>query len=132
DANFVNALEGKVAGVTINSSSTGIGGATRVGMRGPKSLFGNNNALYVIDGIPMPPLASNAPVSSGLGGFGGSNMTSEGSANLNPDESGDVAVLTGAAASALYGSQAANGAILITTKKGLANRTKVAYTNNTN
>ncbi len=116
DANFVNSLNGKVAGVTINSSSSGVGGASRVVMRGTKSIEQSSNALYVIDGVPM----------FNFGGGGdtefGSRGASEAIADLNPDDIESLSVLTGAAAAALYGSQAANGAIVITTKKGQAGR----------
>ena len=61
DANFMNALSGKIAGVTINSTSSGVGGGARVVMRGTKSISGNNNALYVVDGIPLPYLSSTQP-----------------------------------------------------------------------
>lgn len=119
DANFVNSLNGKVAGVTINSSSAGVGGASRVVMRGTKSIEQSSNALYVIDGVPM----------YNFGGGGdtefGSRGTTEAIADLNPDDIESLSVLTGAAAAALYGSQAANGAIVITTKKGQAGRVKV-------
>lgn len=112
DANFINSLNGKVAGVTINTSSSGVGGASRVVMRGTKSIEQSSNALYVIDGIPM----------YNFGGGGdtefGSKGASEGIADINPEDIESISVLTGAAAAALYGSNAANGAIVITTKKG--------------
>lgn len=112
DANFVNSLNGKVAGVNINTSSSGVGGASKVVMRGTKSIEKSNNALYVIDGIPM----------YNFGGGGSTEFGSKGEtesiADLNPEDIESLSVLTGAAAAALYGSNAANGAILITTKKG--------------
>ncbi|HTJ12559.1 MAG TPA: SusC/RagA family TonB-linked outer membrane protein [Dinghuibacter sp.] len=120
DPSFVNSLEGKVAGATINPSASGIGGSTRVILRGVKSLTGNNNALYVVDGIPLPNLFTGQP--SGL--FGGTDG-GDGIANFNPDDIESISVLTGAAAAALYGNQAANGVILITTKKGSAGKTHV-------
>lgn len=111
DANFVNSLNGKVAGVTINSSSSGVGGASKVVMRGTKSIEQSSNALYVIDGIPM----------FNFGGGGGTEFDSkgatEGIADINPEDIESISVLTGAAAAALYGSNAANGAIVVTTKK---------------
>lgn len=128
DANFVNSLSGKVAGLQINQSASGAGGSTRVIMRGVKSINGNNNALYVIDGIPMPELRS-----SQVEGFfetpDGGDF--EGISNLNPEDFESMSVLTGAAASALYGSQGANGVILITTKKGSEGNVKVNFSNNT-
>ena len=113
DANFMNALNGKVAGVQINSSAAGVGGAARVVMRGAKSLYKDNNALYVIDGIPM----SNVSFGSNDDGLQGNYMGSDGVADINPDDIENISVLKGPAASALYGSQAGNGVIMITTKK---------------
>ncbi|MCD7969338.1 MAG: SusC/RagA family TonB-linked outer membrane protein [Alistipes sp.] len=125
DANFINSLSGKVAGVTFNSSSSGIGGATKVVMRGTKSILQSSNALYVIDGVPM----------FNFGDEGGTEFdskgTSEGIADLNPEDIESIQVLTGAAAAALYGSNAANGAVLITTKKGHVGATQVTVTSNT-
>ncbi len=125
DANFINSIGGKVAGVTVNSSSAGVGGASKVVMRGAKSIEQNSNALYVIDGIPM--------YNFGGGGdteFGSRGMT-ESIADLNPDDIESVFVLTGAAAAALYGSNAANGAIVITTRRGEAGRLQASFTTNT-
>ena len=128
DANFVNSLSGKVAGLQISQSSSGAGGSTRVIMRGVKSISGNNNALYVVDGIPMPNLR--ATQVSGIqetpdgGDF-------EGISNLNPEDFESMTVMTGATAAALYGSQGANGVILITTKKGSEGKVRVNYSNNT-
>lgn len=113
DANFVNSLSGKIAGVTINTSSSGVGGATKVLMRGTKSIAKGNNALYVIDGVPM----FNNIGSQGSGRFD-SQGGSEGIADLNPEDIESLTVLTGASAAALYGSDAANGVILITIKQG--------------
>lgn len=127
DGNFVNALAGKVAGVNINVSSVGLGGGSKVVMRGSKSLSGNNNALYVIDGIPMPALEGTASKDN----FTGMGQTGDGASMINPEDIESMSVLSGAAASALYGSDAANGVILITTKKGNANRLRVSYSNST-
>ena len=123
DANFINSLNGKVAGVNIQSSSSGVGGATKVVMRGTKSIEGSNNALYVIDGVPM----YNATNTEGTGRYA-SRGTTEGIADLNPDDIESMTVLTGASAAALYGSSAANGAILITTKKGKEGKLEVGFT----
>ena len=127
DANFVNSLSGKIAGVVINSSSSGIGGGAKVVMRGAKSLSGNNNALYVIDGIPMPALETTQPndFMTGMGQSG------DGASMINPEDIETMSVLSGAAASALYGSDAANGVIMITTKKGTKDKLRVSYANNT-
>ncbi|MBK5196586.1 MAG: TonB-dependent receptor plug domain-containing protein, partial [Proteiniphilum sp.] len=128
DANFINTLAGKIAGVTINSSSSGIGGSSKVVMRGTKSISGNNNALYVIDGIPMPSLASTQP--SDL--FTGMGQSGDGAADINPDDIESISVLTGPAAAALYGSEAANGVVLITTKQGEIDKDlSITFTNNT-
>lgn len=125
DANFVNALSGKVAGVTINSSSSGVGGASKVVMRGVKSITQSNNAMYVIDGIPMFNTGSEGSTEKGSAG------TTESIADLNPEDIESLTVLNGAAASALYGSNAANGVILITTRSGKAGKTTVTFTQNT-
>lgn len=125
DANFINSLAGKVAGVAINTSSSGVGGASKVVLRGNKSISQSSNALYVIDGIPM----------YNFGGGGGTEFDSKGAsesiADLNPEDIQSISVLTGAAAAALYGSQAANGAVMITTKKGQSGKLKVSFSSNT-
>ena len=125
DANFVNSLNGKVAGLVINASSSGVGGASKVVMRGQKSISKSSNALYVIDGVPMFTSAAE----------GGTEFDSRGSmdpvADINPEDIESMTVLTGAAAAALYGSAAANGAIVITTKQGQAGKTSVTVTSNT-
>ncbi|MDO5017040.1 MAG: SusC/RagA family TonB-linked outer membrane protein [Porphyromonas sp.] len=125
NANFVNNLNGKVAGVTINTSSAGMGSAAKVVMRGTKSIEGNNNALYVIDGVPI----FSTTGKQGTGQFD-SMGTTESAADINPDDIESISVLTGASAAALYGSAAANGAILITTKKGQSGKVKVSVTTN--
>ncbi|MDR1091255.1 MAG: SusC/RagA family TonB-linked outer membrane protein, partial [Prevotella sp.] len=125
DANFINSLSGKVAGVTINTSSSGVGSAAKVIMRGVKSINQSNNALYVIDGIPMFNTGGEGSMEFGSAG------TTESIADINPEDIETLTVLNGAAASALYGSNAANGVILITTKKGKAGKTTVTFTQNT-
>ncbi len=127
DANFMNSLAGKVAGVEINASSSGVGGGVKVVMRGAKSLSHDNNALYVIDGIPMPSLSSNQPNDY----FSGQGQSGDGASMVNADDIENISVLSGAAASALYGMDAANGVIMITTKKGNAGKTRLSYSNNT-
>ncbi len=116
ETNFVNSLNGKVAGININKSSAGVGGAARVVLRGAKSIEGDNNALYVIDGIPM---FNTNMGNTGSGIMGESRTNSEGIADLNPEDIESISVLSGPSAAALYGSSAANGVILITTKKGV-------------
>ncbi|EJW91611.1 protein containing TonB-dependent receptor, plug domain protein, partial [gut metagenome] len=122
DANFVNALAGKVAGVNINASSSGVGGISKVVMRGTKSIMQSSNALYVIDGVPM--------FSGRNAGKQSSEFDSQGStdpiADINPEDIESMSVLTGAAAAALYGSEAANGAVIITTKKGKEGKVNIS------
>lgn len=122
DANFINSLNGKVAGVNINASSAGVGGASKVIMRGMKSISQTSNALYVIDGVPMFTKARD----------GGTEFDSQGTtdpiADINPEDIESISVLTGAAAAALYGSDAANGAIVVTTKRGQAGRLSIVAT----
>lgn len=102
DLNFVNSLAGKVAGAIITRGTMGPGSATRVLIRGNKSFTGNSSPLYVIDGVPS-------------------------SIEFNPDDIESIQILTGASAAALYGSQAANGVVLITTKKGKKGISKIDY-----
>ena len=128
NASFVNSLNGKIAGLNLNSNSSGTGGSTRAIMRGTKSLFGNNNALYVIDGMPLPELKSTQTTNSFESPDGSDG---DGISNINPDDIESITVLTGAAASALYGNMGSNGVILISTKKGESGKTKVSYSNNT-
>ena len=125
DVNFINSLSGKVAGVTINSSSGGVGSASKVVMRGQKSISQSSNALYVIDGVPMFTTARD----------GGTEFASQGTtdpiADINPEDIESMSVLNGAAAAALYGSDAANGAIVVTTKRGKAGYTSVIVSSST-
>jgi len=132
DANFMNSLVGKVAGVQINAAANGAGGPTRVVMRGVKSLEGSNSALYVIDGIPMYNSTSGANNAAGVAVMNSVGQpTTESIADINPEDIESISVLNGPAAAALYGSSAANGVVLITTKKGSEGVTKVTYTHNT-
>lgn len=125
DANFINSLNGKVAGVNINASSSGAGGASKVVMRGARSIMQSSNVLYVIDGIPM--LNTGKEGSTEFASSG----TSESIADLNSEDIESMSVLTGAAAAALYGEKASNGAIVITTKKGSVGHTLFTITQNT-
>jgi len=127
DANFINALSGKVAGVTINASSAGAGAAARVVMRGTKSLEKDDNALYVIDGIPMFNVNSGDNAGGTMNKQPGSNSV----ADINPEDIESMTILTGPSAAALYGSDASNGVVLITTKKGVAGKIKISYSNST-
>jgi TonB-linked SusC/RagA family outer membrane protein len=112
--NFVQNLSGKVAGLDVKQTNT-MGGSTNVVLRGIKSITGENQALFVVDGVPFNNANTNtANQRTGRGGYDYGNAA----ADINPDDIASITVLKGAAASALYGSQGANGVILITTKKG--------------
>ncbi|WP_343674762.1 SusC/RagA family TonB-linked outer membrane protein [Chitinophaga sp.] len=125
DPNLMNSLNGKVAGMNISSSSSGVGGSVKVIMRGNKSGLGNNQALYVIDGVPMNNTISNQPNSA----YGGSTAYDGGDpiSNMNPEDIESINFLKGASAAALYGSQGANGVVVITTKSGKSGRTVINY-----
>ena len=125
DANPLNNLTGKVSGLQINRSSSGIGGSVSITLRGLKSLR-NNQPLYVIDGLPIV----NVSGSGSTGPFGGSTDRGDILSTLNADDIVSINVLKGASASALYGSEGANGAIMITTKKGQAGTTKIDISSN--
>ena len=113
-SNFITNLSGKVSGVDIKQTNT-LGGSTNVVIRGFKSITGDNQALFVVDGVIFSNANNNtANQKTGRGGFDYGNAA----ADINPDDIESITVLKGAAASALYGSQGANGVILITTKKG--------------
>lgn len=126
DMNVMSSLAGKVAGVNINASSSGIGGGARVVMRGTKSISGNNNALYVVDGVPLANISGEQPDDQ----YTGAGQSGDGLANFNADDIESISVLSGSAAAALYGSAAANGVVLITTKKGVVDKTRLTYSNN--
>lgn len=122
-----NMLQGKVAGVQISQSATGMGGSTRVIMRGLGSLSGNNQPLWVIDGIPI------YDGQQGEANEWGNADYSGGASEINPDDIESISVLKGANAAALYGSRAQNGAIVIVTKKGQLNQAmQVEYNGNIN
>ncbi|SFD10904.1 TonB-linked outer membrane protein, SusC/RagA family [Chitinophaga sp. CF118] len=114
DANVVNSLSGKVAGLEVRRNST-MGGSTNIVLRGNKSFQNSNQAMFVVDGVPIDNSTTNTTdQGTGRGGFDYGNAA----ADINPDDIQSVSVLKGAAAAALYGSRAANGVIMITTKKG--------------
>jgi len=127
DANFMNSLAGKVAGVTINSSAAGQGGAVRVIMRGMKSLTKDDNALYVVDGVPMFNTSSGSESGGTMNNQPGTNSV----ADINPEDIESMSILTGPSAAALYGAAASNGVVLINTKKGSEGKMKITYSNNT-
>lgn len=122
DANIANTLSGKVAGLSINTSANGPGGATRVVLRGNRSIQGSNNALIVVDGVAVDNSTPAGQIRDDAGyGPGGvlSGLTgSDGLSNINPDDIESINVLKGAAGASLYGSRANNGVIIITTKRG--------------
>jgi len=118
ESNFVNSLSGKIAGVQIKQSNT-MGGSADILIRGYKSLMNNNQALFVIDGVPIDNSITNT--GNQVGGWGGYDYGNAAS-DINPDDIESMSVLKGAAATALYGSRAANGVIMITTKKGTARK----------
>lgn len=125
NTNFMNALSGKVAGVNIASSNSGAGGSTKAVLRGNKSLTGNSEALYVIDGVPM--VNNKGPQPGSYGGTDGG----DGLSAVNPEDIESISILRGASASILYGSEGANGVILITTKKGTPGRVAVDVNSST-
>lgn len=108
----------KAAGVQINKNSSGMGGSAKVSLRGIRSVSGDNQPLYVIDGVPMSNTSSEQAYSA-IGGTAnaGNRDGGDGISNLNPEDVESISILKGAPAAALYGSMAANGVILITTKK---------------
>ncbi|NOQ91883.1 MAG: SusC/RagA family TonB-linked outer membrane protein [Flavobacteriaceae bacterium] len=118
DPNFVNSLSGKVAGIEVKSSGT-MGGSSNVIIRGASSLTGSNQALFVIDGVPVSNSNTNSGnQTTGRGGYDYGNAASD----INPDDIETINVLKGGVATALYGSRAGNGVIVITTKKGKSQR----------
>ena len=119
--NAINSLSGRVAGLQITTGSGNMAGSSRVLIRGVNSISGNNNPLYVIDGVPIDNSDFNTVnTARGAGGIDYGNMAQD----VNSDDIESISVLKGPAAAALYGSRAANGVILITTKKGKAEARK--------
>src|SRR5438552_3981166 len=118
--NVLNSLQGKVANALITQGSGGPGSGARIVLRGNRSIQGSRNALIVVDGVPI----KNTTAGTAGSDFG-SIQSSDGASNINPDDIESVTVLRGASAAALYGSQAGNGVIVITTKKGTKDRISV-------
>ncbi len=115
ETNIVNSLSGKIAGVQVGTNSGAMGGSAKVTMRGVSSISGNNNALFVVDGVPIENSNSNSTNQQrGAGGYDYGSAIQD----INPNDIAEVTVLKGAAATSLYGSRGANGVIVITTKKG--------------
>jgi TonB-linked SusC/RagA family outer membrane protein len=132
-ATLENALQGKVAGTVITANSGAPGGGLQVQMRGVTSIFGNSQPLYVVDGLPV----SNTIIQSGLnavsGAGAGMNAGNQDNgvnriADLNPDDIASIEILKGPSAAAIYGSSAANGVIVITTKRGAPGKTRFSLT----
>lgn len=132
DMNLMNSLTGKVAGMKITQSASGLGGSVKVQIRGMRSASGLNQPLYVIDGIPMNSV-SREVTSTTLGGLrdAANRDGGDGISNLNPDDIESINVLKGAVSAALYGSSAANGVVVITTKEGKIGRPRVTFSTTT-
>jgi len=118
--NLVNSMAGQVAGVQVTNGSSGVGSSSRITIRGQNSLTGSNQPLFVVDGVPI----SNEQITSDLVNNGSLQEVDygNGGAEINPDDIASISILKGAGSAALYGSRAANGVVLITTKR--ANRQK--------
>lgn len=114
--NLVNSLAGQVAGVQITNGSSGVGSSSRIIIRGENSLSGTNQPLFVVDGVPI----SNEQITSDLVNDGALQEVDygNGGADISPDDIASISILKGAGSAALYGSRAANGVVLITTKRG--------------
>ncbi len=126
NVNFTQGLSGKVAGVEIRQGTAGAGSSTKIQLRGSKNITSSNQPLFVIDGIPM----ANYQTSDASGFYGGRD-SGDGLSNINPEDIESVTVLRGANAAALYGSQGANGVILITTKQGEEGKTRINISSTT-
>ena len=125
ESNITNAISGKIAGVQVTGTSGSVGASSRIVLRGNSSITGNNEPLYVVDGVPI----SNSSF-GGAGAYGGVDLPN-GAADINPDDIETITVLKGPNAAALYGLRAGNGVIVITTKKGDASK-KFSVSINTN
>ncbi|WP_329904229.1 SusC/RagA family TonB-linked outer membrane protein [Porphyromonas pogonae] len=121
--NFLSNFAGKTAGMSVSGSGSSVGSSVKIILRGNRSIFGNNQPLYVVDGTPIN---SGAFSQTGAeGGYGGGIDVGDGLSAINADDIESINVLKGASAAALYGSQAANGVIMITTKKGKEGKTSI-------
>lgn len=125
-SNVLSTLAGKTSGMTVTGSGSGLGSSVKIVLRGNRSIQGNNQPLYVVDGTPIN--SSNFSSTGAEWGYGGGVDTGDGVAGINPEDIESINVLKGATAAALYGSQAANGVILITTKRGSAEKMSVSIT----
>lgn len=126
DANLINSLQGKSAGLVITPNANGAGGSSKILLRGNKSISGNNTPLIVIDGVPM----ANNTNDSGNPLYGGGNDGGDALSTINPDDILSMSILKGASAAALYGSVAANGVIMIKTKHGNEGKIKIDVSSN--
>ena len=119
EVNYLNSLQGKLAGVQVGGNSGSMGGSSKVTIRGQSSISGDNNALFIVDGVPLANMNLNSVGVRGGQGTGGGGFDWGNPAQLiNPNDIGNISVLKGAAATALYGSRGQNGVIYITTKSG--------------
>ena len=121
ETNVINSLSGKVAGLVVQNTAGGASGSTRVLLRGNTEMTGNNQPLYVVDGVPLD------NTNFGAAGVEGGYDLGDGISAINPDDIENMTVLKGPAASALYGSRASHGVILITTKKAEKDKVSVEY-----
>jgi len=126
DVNIANSLAGKVAGVQIKQNGTGVGGSTRITIRGNNTIAGSNQPLIVVDGVPVSNFQSSPD------DYWGNSQIDKGSGfgDINPDDVASISVLKGPAASALYGSRGANGVILVTTKTGKNSKGGLSFNTN--
>lgn len=131
DANLINSLEGKVSGITITPSAGGAGGASKITLRGNKSIMGENAPLIVVDGVPMTNSIRGQVSDAANLTYAGASEGSDPLSMINPDDIESMNVLKGANAAALYGSRAANGVVMITTKKGKEGKMEVAFNSST-
>ena len=131
EVNMITALAGKAAGVQVNKNSSGMGGSAKIALRGVRSVSGDNQPLYVIDGVPMSNTSSEQAYSA-IGGTAnaGNRDGGDGISNLNPEDVESISILKGASAAALYGAVAANGVIMITTKKGREGKIRIDVSSN--
>lgn len=128
-----NALQGKVAGAVVTSNSGAPGGGLQIQMRGVTSIFGNSQPLYVVDGVPISNTTTENGLNAVTGSAGGENMSNQDNgvnrvADLNPDDIASIEILKGPSAAAIYGSSAANGVVIITTKQGAPGKPRFQLT----
>lgn len=131
DANLINSLEGKVSGITITPSAGGAGGASKITLRGNKSIMGENAPLIVVDGVPMTNSIRGQVSDAANITYSGASEGSDPLSMINPDDIESMNILKGANAAALYGSRAANGVIMITTKKGKEGKMEITFNSST-